>query len=165
MDEWLHPTKYNGCAYLRMPLNSVSKRGPRYYFTFRLVHIFHSKKASPHSSIQSFLYIYIPSISAINIVLNTQTSQQIKARFTNSLTIINKKAQNYVFIKSKSCYQVGTLSACHYEPEQRLEMAQCCLQWDDSLIARFMGPTWGPSGADRTQVGPMLAPWALQSGL
>ena len=27
-----------------------------------------------------------------------------------------------------------------------------------SLIARFMGQTWGPSGADRTQVGPMLAP-------
>ena len=24
-------------------------------------------------------------------------------------------------------------------------------------IARFMGPTWGPSGADRTQVGPMVA--------
>ena len=32
------------------------------------------------------------------------------------------------------------------------------------LIARFMRPTWGPSGADRTQVGPMLAPWTLQSG-
>ena len=31
-------------------------------------------------------------------------------------------------------------------------------------IARFMGPTWGPSGADRTQVGPMLAPWILLSG-
>ena len=28
-----------------------------------------------------------------------------------------------------------------------------------SLIARFMGPTWVPSGADRTQVGPMWAPW------
>ena len=28
-----------------------------------------------------------------------------------------------------------------------------------SLIARFIGPTWGPSGADRTLVGPMLAPW------
>ena len=24
-----------------------------------------------------------------------------------------------------------------------------------------MGPTWGPSGADRAQVGPMLAPWTL----
>ena len=29
---------------------------------------------------------------------------------------------------------------------------------------RFMGPTWVPSGADRTQVGPMLAPWNLLSG-
>ena len=34
-----------------------------------------------------------------------------------------------------------------------------------SLIARFMGPTWRPSGADRTQVGPMLFPWNLLSGL
>ena len=34
-----------------------------------------------------------------------------------------------------------------------------------SLIARFMGPTWGPSGAERTQVGPMVAPWTLLSGL
>ena len=33
-----------------------------------------------------------------------------------------------------------------------------------TLIARFMGPTWGPSGANRTQVGPMLAPWTLLSG-
>ena len=34
-----------------------------------------------------------------------------------------------------------------------------------SLIARFMGPTRGPSGAKRTQVGPMLAPWTLLSGI
>ena len=34
-----------------------------------------------------------------------------------------------------------------------------------SLIAWFMGPTWGPSGSDRTQVGPMLAPRTLLSGL
>ena len=33
----------------------------------------------------------------------------------------------------------------------------------EALIARFVGPTWGPSGADRTQVGPMLAPWTLLS--
>ena len=33
-----------------------------------------------------------------------------------------------------------------------------------TLIARFMGPTWGPSGADRTQMGPMLSPWTLLSG-
>ena len=34
-----------------------------------------------------------------------------------------------------------------------------------SLIARFMGLTWGPSRADRTHVGPMLAPWTLLSGV
>ena len=33
-----------------------------------------------------------------------------------------------------------------------------------TLGARFMGPTWGPSGSGRTQVGPMLAPWTLLSG-
>ena len=34
-----------------------------------------------------------------------------------------------------------------------------------SLITRFMGPTWGQSGADRTQAGPVLAPWTLLSGI
>ena len=33
-----------------------------------------------------------------------------------------------------------------------------------NLIARFMGPTWGPPGTARTQVGPMLTPWTLLSG-
>ena len=32
-----------------------------------------------------------------------------------------------------------------------------------TLIARFMGPTWGPSWVDRTHLGPMLAPWTLLS--
>ena len=44
----------------------------------------------------------------------------------------------------------------------------CTLQsvkWVGStLIARFMGSTWGLSRADKTQVGPMLAPWTLLSG-
>ena len=37
--------------------------------------------------------------------------------------------------------------------------------YKSSLIAMFMGPTWGPSGTDRTKVGPMLAPRTLLSGL
>ena len=32
-----------------------------------------------------------------------------------------------------------------------------------SLISRFMGPAWSPSGAVRTKVGPMLAPWTSLS--
>ena len=30
--------------------------------------------------------------------------------------------------------------------------------------AKFMGPTWGPLGSCRPQMGPMLAPWTLPSG-
>ena len=36
----------------------------------------------------------------------------------------------------------------------------CCTP----LIARIMGPTWGPPGSCRPQMGPMLAPWTLLSG-
>ena len=35
---------------------------------------------------------------------------------------------------------------------------------DTSLIARFIGPTGGPSKADRSQVGAMVTPWTLLSG-
>ena len=31
--------------------------------------------------------------------------------------------------------------------------------------ARFMGPTWDPPGSCRPQMGPMLAPWILLSGI
>ena len=34
-----------------------------------------------------------------------------------------------------------------------------------SQIAKFMAPTWGPSGSCRPQMGPMLAPWTLLSGM
>ena len=37
------------------------------------------------------------------------------------------------------------------------------LMWS-SQIARFVGPTWGPSGADMKQADPILAPWTLLSG-
>ena len=42
---------------------------------------------------------------------------------------------------------------------------QLTYEIDISLIARFMGPTWCPPGTDRTQVGPMVAPWTLLSGM
>ena len=33
-----------------------------------------------------------------------------------------------------------------------------------SQIIKFMGPTWGPPGSWRSQMGCMLAPWTLLSG-
>ena len=41
----------------------------------------------------------------------------------------------------------------------------CCYHHDKTIqIARFIGPTWGPPGAERTQMGPMLAPWICYLG-
>ena len=46
----------------------------------------------------------------------------------------------------------------HKGPVQ--DMWRCML----SLLVRFMGPTWGPPGPCRPQMGPMLAPWTFLSG-
>ena len=42
---------------------------------------------------------------------------------------------------------------------------QASLDRPTSQIARFMVPTWGPPGPCRPQMGPMLAPWTLLSGM
>ena len=77
--------------------------------------------------------------------------------------------------------QVTYRISCSYRWSNALELLQSCtkpLVYDrfncsymnlnhskSSQITSFMGPTWGPSGTNRTQVGPMLAPWTLLSGL
>ena len=66
---------------------------------------------------------------------------------------------------------IGTLVVLSFVKASRVAVPKTeTVQWRQwpnyaaTLIARFMGPTWGSSGADRTQVGPMLAPWTLLSG-
>ena len=54
------------------------------------------------------------------------------------------------------------LMYCQLDPRnkwQNLNWNRVISIQEHTLIARFMGPSWGPSGADRTQVGPMLPPW------
>ena len=78
-------------------------------------------------------------------------------------------------------YEVSTLNSIHVSKRgprrqwikctdsfispQNVDIPRVACWHRHSLIARFMGPTWGPSRAERTQVGPMLAPWTLLSGL
>ena len=55
----------------------------------------------------------------------------------------------------------GFNELCKHEYNWNLDKLMC----KASLIARFMGSTCGPSGANRTQVGPMMVPWTLLSGI
>ena len=48
----------------------------------------------------------------------------------------------------------------HHEENYR-----CWSQHIQSQIAKFIGPTTGPPGSCRPQMGPMLAPWTLLSGV
>ena len=52
----------------------------------------------------------------------------------------------------------------YFQHLQHWHGASNCIRQEPALVARFMTPTWGPSGSDRTQVGPMLATWTLLSG-
>ena len=70
-----------------------------------------------------------------------------------TILINDRKLRNYVF---------GILQQFWIDKQrtQRTWRQTCAA----SLMAMSMWPTWGPSGADRTQVGPMLAPWTLLCG-
>ena len=58
------------------------------------------------------------------------------------------------------------LVAAHFRAISKFNkhlVASSGIVWVAGMIAKFMGPTWGPSGAERTQVDPILAPWTLLS--
>ena len=75
-----------------------------------------------------------------------------------------------IFIEVSSPIILGVVCGCHilllrmgdYVPRHIMALWK---QRKPSLIARFMEPPWDPSGTDRTQVGPMLVPWTLLSGI
>ena len=54
-------------------------------------------------------------------------------------------------------------------PASQIPQCTCPISYNAPLfkvpqIAKFMGPTWGPPGSCRPEMGPVLAPWALLSG-
>ena len=59
----------------------------------------------------------------------------------------------------------GITAICAVSQGYHFSPMPASLRYATSPIARFMGPTWGPPGADRTQVGPMLATWTLLYGI
>ena len=86
----------------------------------------------------------------------------------NQLKTLNKIYQTYLvsttmYLSPASWQAIIIFIGC-----SRNQTPISCMQWLPILTIpdkRFMGPTWGPSGADRTQVGPMLAPWTLLYGM
>ena len=75
---------------------------------------------------------------------------------TTKLRTIEKKATEYTC----SYFTAVMVSACTWSHS---DLPTHYSNWQ-AQIAKFLGPTWGPPGSCRPQVGPMLAPWTLLSG-
>ena len=83
----------------------------------------------------------------------------------------------YIFLQSdlrRPCDVTYKMYHIVFCPESTLELTivGSFSLWDifsvrpkRSQITKFMGPTRGPPGSYRTQMGPMLAPWSLLSGM
>ena len=85
-------------------------------------------------------------------------------------------------VRGRGCILVGidkagcaalwkVLNLLWFYPRFNMQLTGCrrrtlhYVYWNQSQIAKFMGPTWGPPGSCRPQMGPMLAPWTLISGV
>ena len=127
------------------------------------------------------IMISIHSFTQIFIVMDhfkTETVQLIKGTVSENEIIFLKQTPRCLRVKTCPWYLLKNAVLCWWlllvwracycgaSRNVRLWMGWYRLdtitQW--ALITRFMGPTWGPSGADRTQVGSMLVPWTLLSG-
>ena len=71
----------------------------------------------------------------------------IKAKGTHLPTLLVRTAASNIL-----SITVRGMAICHHS-DVHVQLPYI----KSTLIARFMGPTWGPSVAERTQMGPMLA--------
>ena len=103
-----------------------------------------------------------PRVAHCNVALPSEAN--VFLEFFTTLGCLFGSSGRYVYV-----YKAGFGNVALFQVVVLMEarITDSTGEADDyisALIARLMGLTWGPSGADRTQVGPMLAPWTLLSG-
>ena len=87
-----------------------------------------------------------------------------------NITMLGSNTSSDVSTSLSQCLKFITVSFTHMTWSDNLPVMriQTLNLWKyvttTTLIARFIGPRWGPPGADRTQAGPMWATWTLLSG-
>ena len=74
----------------------------------------------------------------------------------------NTELQNHYSFQSKPSFEKSYL----WSVMPLMVILKFCIVCQKSIsiitqIANFIGPTWGPPGSCRPQMGPMLAPWFL----
>ena len=93
------------------------------------------------------VYLYFLVWLRSSVIMNRYTTKKASAHNTGNGNKDNSKNNNFISFYLK--YGIKWITEVDYM----------------SSVARFIGPTWDPSGSCRPQMGPMLAPWTLLSGL
>ena len=117
------------------------------------------------------MYKNVLHLSLYNTIVTVMIFPHCKYFKVINQTIVNKVRQSNILwplLWNGSCWTgVPLTDVLKYIPQNmRLDLCLLIIVWVMviTLIARFMRPTWGPSGVDKIQVGPMLALWTLLSG-
>ena len=97
-----------------------------------------------------------------DVIMTTMASQITS--LTVVYTTVYSDADQRKHQSSTSLAFVCGIHRDRWIPRTKGQLRGKCFHLMTSSWARFMGPILGPSGAARTQVGPMLAPWTLLSG-
>ena len=98
---------------------------------------------------EPFPYLRGWYLTYVNVIFNRVVSTNQSASLTDFAMVVQKTT--WKCPNQHICYHHATMTDC-------LAVYTIATQ-----IARFMGPTWGPPGSFRPQMGPMLAPWTLLS--
>ena len=121
--------------------------------------------------------VYTQNITVDKLTTNMHYINCNITSITNAILHVGKILYNLdgvwelgrvLFICSSHCLVVLDRSAWHL-PRGRWILTYPgryllpSLSVNHTQIAKFMGPTWGPPGSCRPQMGPMLAPWILLS--
>ena len=104
-----------------------------------------------------FLYHFFYILQRVQLIIKQHWFKE----WLGVALISNLKLKRSVYLTAKEIAARQQAITWNGDDQVMWVRSQRC----SSQIARFMGPTWGPPGADRTQVGPMLARWTLLSGL
>ena len=91
--------------------------------------------------------------------INTFRLRQNGCHFVENTLWINNLQRNWCIFT-----QISLKFVPNGPNNNNLALVEIMARRWTTLIARCMGSTWGPSGAGRTKVGAMMAPWILLSG-
>ena len=113
-------------------------------------------KTSWHVQLKSYIYYVMQDIYNFSPQNKTLSTQPTYWKYSSGLSILCKQIS--ISIKPGWKFQTWVVGVDKFSKVSNEPGAI-------SQITKFMGPTWGPPGSCRPQIGPMLAPWTLLSGM